>query len=217
VGTDAVRRRSFKALGLTLALGLAPTLAQAGEVTVKDRSGAPVPDVVVRWNAPSSASNAAVVDQINKQFVPYVSVIKPGTLVSFPNSDDIRHHVYSFSEAKPFELKLYHSNDAEPVIFDKSGLVTLGCNVHDTMKAYVLVTESATALSDTKGLVTLPDQISTVEVWHPQLTDTLDWAEVTISDGIVLLPFVWSDEDPQAARDRDSLAERMQRFRKRED
>ena len=84
----------------------------------------------------------AVIDQINKEFVPYISVVTAGTAIQLPNSDDIRHHVYSFSPAKTFELPLYTGFPANPVIFDKEGIVTLGCNIHDWMRAYIYVVVS---------------------------------------------------------------------------
>src|SRR5207302_1290602 len=69
----------------------------------------------------------------------YVTAVQVGTAVMFPNKDNIRHHVYSFSPAKKFELPLYAGIPAEPVVFDKEGIVTLGCNIHDWMVAYVAV------------------------------------------------------------------------------
>ncbi len=120
------------------------------DILVVDMTGQPVPSAIVlladgdRYAAPKDI----IVDQIDKHFEPFVSITAPGSRVRFPNSDDIRHHVYSFSDAKTFELKLYHANDAEPVEFKRAGLVTLGCNVHDTMKTYGLVTPNPGAVSD---------------------------------------------------------------------
>jgi hypothetical protein len=71
-----------------------------------------------------------------------VSVVQAGTMVNFPNRDDVRHHVYSFSPAKRFEIKLYAGTPVDPVPFDKTGEVVLGCNIHDHMIAYVYVVES---------------------------------------------------------------------------
>src|SRR4029078_980973 len=124
------------------------------EVIVKDDKGGPGSDAVVYAVGAASAApkKHAVVDQRDKQFVPYVTAIQVGTAVSFPNSDNIRHHVYSFSPAKKFELPLYvyylppakkcerplySGVPAQPVVFDKVGFVTLGCNIHDWMVAYV--------------------------------------------------------------------------------
>jgi len=84
----------------------------------------------------------AVMDQIARQFAPHVLVIPVGTPVSFPNSDTVAHQVYSFAPAKQFELPLYSGKPRSPVVFDQAGIVTLGCNIHDQMRAYVYVVEA---------------------------------------------------------------------------
>ncbi|WP_460890864.1 methylamine utilization protein, partial [Ramlibacter alkalitolerans] len=81
----------------------------------------------------------AVMDQVNSEFQPRVLVVTKGSRVRFPNSDTIRHQVYSFSAAKRFELPLYTGTPPEPVVFDRAGVVTLGCNIHDWMKGYVVI------------------------------------------------------------------------------
>jgi plastocyanin len=116
------------------------------EITVKDASGALVEDAVT-WAIPRSGpaparKRDAAIAQRDKAFVPLVTVIQTGTAVRFPNEDPIRHHVYSFSAPKPFELKLYAGTPAEPVLFDKPGEVVLGCNIHDHMIAYVYVVDT---------------------------------------------------------------------------
>jgi hypothetical protein len=96
-----------------------------------------------------------------------------GTTVIFPNSDNIRHHVYSFSPAKKFELPLYSGLPAEPVVFDKVGFITLGCNIHDWMIAYVAVVPTpyfqVTRQDGRAVLKDLPAGRYTVQVWHPAL------------------------------------------------
>lgn len=121
-----------------------------------------------------------VVDQVDKQFTPTVSAITPGSDVVFPNSDNIRHNVYSFSDAKTFELKLYSDQERPAVRFDKPGVVTLGCNIHDQMIAYVLVTdESGVAITDQQGRVELEGTaaLNNVRVWHYWMGDTLAAAQ----------------------------------------
>ncbi len=119
--------------------GLAAMRAGTVNVAVIDSQGAPVRDAVVYAEPvgakPGARSHSAVIDQVNQQFVPYVSAIQVGTAVTFPNHDNIRHHVYSFSPAKKFELPLYAALPAEPILFDREGIVTLGCNIHDWMLA----------------------------------------------------------------------------------
>lgn len=146
-------------------------------VTVRDGKGMPVSDAVVfaKGNSGSSsrASKQATIDQINKEFVPYVTAVQVGTSIMFPNKDNIRHHVYSFSPAKKFELPLYEGTPAAPVLFDKVGFVTLGCNIHDWMIAYVAVLPTPyfqiTGNDGRVSLRNLPGGQYTVEVWQPSL------------------------------------------------
>ncbi len=84
----------------------------------------------------------AVMDQVNRQFAPHVLVIPVGSPVSFPNSDSVAHQVYSFSPAHRFQLKLYQGKPYKPEVFGNAGIVTLGCNIHDQMSAYVYVVEA---------------------------------------------------------------------------
>lgn len=131
--------------GMAVALALTGS-AVAASVTVHvvDAAGAPVPNAVVYaepvGGAPVPKSlRQAEVEQKDFRFFPLVSVVQVGTPVLFPNHDRVRHHVYSFSPAKTFELKLYSGVPIKPVVFDKVGTVILGCNIHDQMVAYVEV------------------------------------------------------------------------------
>ncbi len=158
--------------------------AQAAEIvaTVIDEQGRRVADAVVvavpvdGKLRPSPQPHQQVVDQVNKEFIPEVQAILVGTAVTFPNNDNVRHHVYSFSPAKRFELPLYAGVPAEPVVFDKPGVVVLGCNIHDWMVGYIYVSESQYfAKTDKDGnaqLNDLPVGNYFVRVWHPQLDAT---------------------------------------------
>ena len=162
---------------LTVLVFAGDLLAGSLEVIVKDDKGGPVSDAVVYAAAAGAASAApkkrAVVDQRDKQFVPYLTAVQVGTAVIFPNSDNIRHHVYSFSPAKKFELPLYSGIPAEPVVFDKVGFITLGCNIHDWMIAYIAVLPTpyfqVTRQDGRAALKDLPAGQYTVQVWHPAL------------------------------------------------
>lgn len=164
----------------TLCRWLAP-LAAAGtlhaatlEVEVRDFAGAPVPDAVVHVYPKSGPAafrkRDAQVEQLDKTFVPLVTVVQTGTAVQFPNRDPIRHHVYSFSPAKPFELKLYSGTPAAPVLFDKAGEVVLGCNIHDNMIAYVLVVDTPFFAKTNKEGKAKVDALAAgdyeVRLWH---------------------------------------------------
>ena len=163
--------------GLALILGAPRGGAAELLALVKDHHGKPVSDAVVLATPldPKSALRAkpqtVVIDQVDKQFVPYVKAVFVGWKVRFPNSDNIRHQVYSFSPAKRFELPLYGGQDAESVLFDQPGVVVLGCNIHDWMVAYVYVSETPyftqTAAAGTAAIEDLPPGDYTVRVWHP--------------------------------------------------
>ena len=158
-------------------------LASAAELraTVYDSSGNPLPDAVVvavpeDGQIPPVKPGATVEDQIDKEFVPYVQPLRVGSYVKFPNKDSIRHHVYSFSPAKRFELPLYSGTPAAPVLFDKVGVVRLGCNIHDWMIGYIYVTDAPyfgkTAEQGRVELTGLRPGTYSVRVWHPRLEGT---------------------------------------------
>lgn len=152
--------------------------------TVQDDAGKPVKDAVVYAtnldkNAPLPHLNrTAVMDQQNEEFVPYVLPIQAGTTVYFPNKDNIRHHVYSLFPPKKFELMLYKNSPAAPVLFDQSGVVVLGCNIHDWMVAYIFVLDTpwfAKTGEDGKAeLRNLPHGSYEVRVWHPLMRETTE-------------------------------------------
>jgi len=140
--------RLVQTLVVLACLGSQP-LASAAELraAVNDSKGNPLPDAVVVAvpeddQVPPAKPGATVEDQVDKEFVPYVQPVRVGTYVNFPNKDNIRHHVYSFSAAKRFELPLYSGTPAAPVLFDKVGVVLLGCNIHDWMIGYIYVTDA---------------------------------------------------------------------------
>ena len=113
----------------------------------------------------------STIDQVHKRFVPHVLAVQTGTSITFPNSDNVRHQVYSFSEAKRFELKLYAGKPANPIVMDHPGLVVLGCNIHDWMRAYVYVLDTRFfALTNANGhaKIDVPPGDYTVKIWHPQ-------------------------------------------------
>jgi plastocyanin len=149
------------------------------EATVVDDKGKSVEDAVVTLSAasppgaPPRPSPAAAIDQIAKEFVPHVLPVPVGTAVSFPNRDNIKHHVYSFSAPKKFELPLYSGTPGSPVLFDKPGVVVLGCNIHDWMVGYVYVlTTPWFAKSGADGRVRLTDVAPgayEARIWHPRM------------------------------------------------
>ena len=161
---------------LLLALFL-PALAQAATLTLnlRDERGNPAEDTVVYLMSEKTPGMPlkqpqTQIDQINKTFVPLVSVVQRGTRIQFPNKDNIRHHVYSFSKAKKFEIKLYADTPAKPILFDQPGYVAMGCNIHDNMIAHLLVVETPYfAVADRTGRAVVsyvpPGNYSLI-AWH---------------------------------------------------
>jgi plastocyanin len=173
-----------------------PAIALAGaiEVEVLDRDGLPVPEVAVYAVAtdestvpsgarPSGARPPAEMSQSELAFQPHILVVETGTSVRFPNNDDVRHHVYSFSDAKTFDLTI-DSGAATSVVFDKAGLVTLGCNIHDDMLAYVKVVDTPYfALTQGEGTVSmneLPPGRYEIHAWTPRLPEKALPAPITV-------------------------------------
>lgn len=173
-----LRVTSFCGLA-AFAVLIATRTAKAGDllVSVHTPRGAPVADAVVSVNAPFSGPLRFpwpyVMAQQNIQFHPFVLIVPAGADVEFPNRDPIRHHVYSFSPAKSFELKLYGRDETRVVRFDKPGVVQLGCNIHDSMIAYIVVVATPyVAKTDAQGLARIagvPEGAWTLRVWRPSL------------------------------------------------
>ena len=169
--------------GILVALALAgaatPLAAAPLSVRVVDASGRPVRDAVVTLYPAGGAARSPrpggryVVSQQNLQFHPFLTIVPVGADVSFPNLDPTKHHVYSFSPAKRFELKLFAKDQSRTVRFDRAGVVALGCNIHDAMSAFIIVTDSAwTARTNAQGGATFgdaPNAPARLTVWHPYL------------------------------------------------
>jgi len=154
--------------------------AQAGELraTVRDREGRPVAGAVVvavpqAPGALPARPRLEQIEQLDLEFVPGVKAVQVGSAVAFPNRDRVRHHVYSFSQPKRFEMSVLAGTEAPPVVFDTPGVVTVGCNIHDWMVGYIYVAESpffAATAGDGRALVKgLPAGRYGVRVWHPRL------------------------------------------------
>lgn len=176
---------------LALLLLAAATLAGAASnplaISVKNPRGGPVTDAVISLvpldgAVPPAADASVAIDQQNQEFTPYVTVVQAGTRVLFPNKDTVQHHVYSLSKAKKFELPLYNPGQNESFVFDVPGLVTLGCNIHDWMVAYLVVVPTPWfAKTGATGLATViaPAGRYRLELWHPRLA-ALVTQEITL-------------------------------------
>lgn len=157
---------------------LLPAYAATTRVQVQDEQGKPVADAIVFLESREAKllvkpiQNAEIA-QVNRQFAPNILVVPTGTSVTFPNRDSVRHHVYSFSNTKKFELKLFAGTPANPVVFDRSGIAVVGCNIHDNMTAWVVVVDTPFyARSDASGYASLTDVPAgsyRLRTWHSRL------------------------------------------------
>jgi len=157
---------------------IVPAQAAMVQVQVQDEQGKALSDAVVFLESREAKQVArplqgAEIAQVGRQFIPSVLIVTTGTAVSFPNRDTVRHHVYSFSATKKFELKLFAGTPTNPVVFDKSGIAVLGCNIHDNMAAWVVVVDTPFyARSNNLGLASVADVPAgsyRLRVWHSRL------------------------------------------------
>ncbi len=174
----------MRILWLFTALAVAAVIpaAHAEDLVVKvvDGGGHPVSDSVLtlipqNGVAPAEATKpeTRVIDQKDETFIPYVQVVRPGDSVVFRNSDDTRHHVYSFAKVKAFEFVLAPGESSAPLQIDKTGVAVVGCNIHDNMIAYLFVSDAPLlAQTKTDGTITFPGLPAgnyALHIWHPQL------------------------------------------------
>lgn len=163
-------------------------------VVVTDSAASPLDNVVVYaeplfGEIKLKVVRPAEIAQVNRQFVPLVTVVQTGSEISFPNNDSVRHHVYSFSPAKNFDQPLYAGKAAKPQLFDKTGTVVLGCNIHDKMIAYVQVVNTPYfAKTEASGKVKLEGLIAgkyALKVWYYRLPtpDQVVTQAVTVGEG----------------------------------
>lgn len=157
-------------------------------IDVLDSSGNAIENAVVYAEPEIKKSlplTPAMIEQRGKQFNPLVTVVQTGAEISFPNFDSVRHHVYSFSPAKTFELKLYSGVPANPIKFDKPGTVVLGCNIHDYMVAFIQVVDTPYFTKSNKlgkAVITdLPNGNYTLKAWHYALAKDKDIFEKSIA------------------------------------
>ncbi|MCX9148511.1 methylamine utilization protein [Erythrobacter sp. WG] len=168
--------------GLGLIAGATGTRAAAPAsltVQVVDTAGVPVRDAVVELHTASPPAGPIRfpwkmgMGQKNQQFVPGTLVVAKGSTVAFPNLDNVRHSIYSFSKPARFAIELYGRDQTRTQTFPIVGSVKLGCNIHDQMRGYIRVTDTPFAgKTDHNGYVTLTGMAAgaaRITVWHPQL------------------------------------------------
>lgn len=156
-------------------------LTHATDLSIKvvDTNGEALKDAIVYIESTTSTKPKEQLQQDivqkGKKFNPLVTVIQTGSSINFPNQDRVKHHVYSFSPVKKFELKLYSGVPATPVVFDKAGTAVLGCNIHDNMLAYVYIVDTPFfAKTNEEGNATISDVPNSqleLKVWHYALQE----------------------------------------------
>ena len=164
-------------------------------VVVSDARGTALPDAVVSLRTPAAPTvrprlavptEPVVIEQLDREFVPRVTVVPVGARISLPNKDAVPHSVYSFSPAKSFEFDVYVGASPQVLTLDKAGVIKLGCNIHDWMVGYIVVVDTPFAQrSDTRGTVTfstVPEGDYELRVWHPQQRAGEHVVAVTVSE-----------------------------------
>jgi plastocyanin len=188
--TALVRSAALKFGSCFAALAATTAGAATIEVSVIDDQGRPIENVAVYATpahgadhgvtaeaaSPAGTVPTAVMDQKNLQFAPHLLVVQSGTSVTFPNSDAVSHHVYSFSDTKTFELPLYKGDAYPPVVFDRTGIAVLGCNIHDGMLGYVVVVDTPHfAQTNEQGVALIeavPNGEYVLAAWTPRVRPT---------------------------------------------
>lgn len=170
--------RVLSTLLAAVALIAPATRAATVDVSVTSAGGAPLPGAVVFLESREARAlvkplQGAEISQADRKFQPAVSVVTVGTAVSFPNRDTVRHHVYSFSPAKRFEIRLYVGTPAAPVVFDQPGIAVLGCNIHDSMAAWVVIVDTPwygrTGADGRWTATQVPPGSYRLRAWHPDM------------------------------------------------
>jgi plastocyanin len=200
--TTVLVRFAAPRVGSMFAALLAAEISSAAtiEVSVVDDKGRPIENVAVyataahdttEHGATAAAASAApaTMDQRQLQFVPHLLVVQAGASVTFPNGDDVSHHVYSFSEPKAFELPLYKGDVHPPLVFERAGIVVLGCNIHDGMLGYIVVVDTPHfARTNEQGVALIdgvPNGDYVVAAWTPRVrpADLPQSLQVTVTEG----------------------------------
>jgi plastocyanin len=153
----------------------ATVVNQRYEVVTKGGAIATYPPLAViylegSFPKPAEAPTKTII-QKDLTFVPLLLPVQVGTKIEFPNLDDTYHNVFSYSPPKRFDLGRYRRNE-KPVpsqVFERPGLVTLRCDIHEHMRGLILVLPTPHfVISDADGryrLSGLPSGKYTLKAW----------------------------------------------------
>lgn len=181
-------------------------------ISVKDAKGRPVENAVVTLHLRDQPSGAIKfgwplrVTQKDYQFDPFVLIAPVGSTVVFPNLDNVKHHVYSFSKPGRFEFRLYGKDEVKSTQFNEVGVIVVGCNIHDQMSAYIYVVDtpfaSRTGADGVAVLASVPTGVGSLSVWHPRAIakDMSDVREVVVPQGDSMQSFQVRLREPSVRR-----------------
>ncbi|MDX2234147.1 MAG: methylamine utilization protein [Hyphomonadaceae bacterium] len=170
-------RRALFILAALLTAGIAH--ADDLAVSVRDRAGAPVVNAVATFRPAAGVAAGSPrfdwpmrMSQRGVAFDPHVLIVPVGAEVSFPNFDNVRHHVYSFSAGNRFELRLFSRDETRSYRFTAPGVAAIGCNIHDKMSAFIVVVDTPYAAKtgpDGRLLLRGASGAGVLTIWHPDL------------------------------------------------
>jgi plastocyanin len=127
-----------------------------------------------------------VIEQRDKQFAPHVMAVPVGSTVSFPNYDSIFHNVFSLSKPKSFDLGMFKNGESRDIKVDKPGIIRLGCNLHASMSAYLIVVDAPAYVSTEPdgsfSFKSLAPGKYRVQAWNERSGEPLE-TEVDIKEG----------------------------------
>ncbi|HVY71380.1 MAG TPA: hypothetical protein VHH73_15715 [Verrucomicrobiae bacterium] len=159
--------------------------------TTAGKADPPAAVVYLEGSFPPVSTNTTPVklEQQNLQFVPALLPVRVGTLVQFPNLDNEFHNVMSYSKAKVFDLGRYRKDEVQPsVVFDKPGVVELGCEIHEHMRGTILILDTPyftkTSFSGAYRLEHLPAGNYVLKAWVN--SRTVFSQPVELKDGTVV-------------------------------
>ncbi|MEX0603351.1 MAG: methylamine utilization protein [Marinobacter sp.] len=216
-----LRRTSLGFLASAAILGPLPALATSATLTFIDRSGNPLPGVIVLVDDGSEpVPKAAEMVQKHRAFQPNILTIAKGSPVYFPNQDNTQHHVFSFSAPKPFNIELYADQPEAPIAFETAGIVELGCNIHDQMKGFIVVADTGRIARSGAGGISQfdvqtlgPDGELHLKFWHPRLKDNTVALHMTLPGPLPIQQILTLDVMPEAAPAQNGLESLQKRFR----
>lgn len=157
-------------------------------ITVLDKENNALHNIVVElqsdtFDSMQPSNKPVIMQQLEQQFVPHVLAVSKRSVVEFPDSDTVKHHVYSFSPVKTFEIAIYKQSVSREITLEQAGVVELGCNIHDWMLGYIYVAQSPVfTQTDVSGQARFAEPVAgvfsnqaaraniKVKIWHPRLS-----------------------------------------------